>query len=115
MGLADLIASRTESIEMPLEDATDTAEAVRARLMAECRDELAAQGLAGDALEVAVRYGLRVAGSDTILTVPGGSPQDVAAAFGEAHRTRFGVAPGDEPLVLASITVEAREIGRAHV
>ncbi|HZX25032.1 MAG TPA: hydantoinase B/oxoprolinase family protein [Woeseiaceae bacterium] len=108
MGLADLIASRTESIEMPLEDATDTAEPVRARLMAGCRDELAAQGLAGDALEVAVRYGVRVAGSDTILTVPGGSPQDVAAAFGEAHRTRFGVAPGDEPLVLASITVEAR-------
>ena len=108
MGLADLIASRTESIERPLEAATDAAEAARNRLLADCRDELAAQGLPGDALEIAVRYGLRVAGSDTILTVPGGSPGEAAAAFAQAHRTRFGVAPGDEPLVLASLTVEAR-------
>ncbi len=108
MGLADLIASRTESIERPLEEATEAAGAARERLVADCRDELAAQGLPGDALEIAVRYGLRIAGSDTILTVPGGSPGEVAAAFAEAHRSRFGVIPDDEPLVLASLTVEAR-------
>jgi len=108
MGLADLIASRTESIETPLGEAAEAADDVRRRLTAECREELAAQGLDEDALDVALRYGLRVAGSDTILTVPGGNPDEAARAFADAHRARFGVAPGDEPLVLAALTVEAR-------
>ncbi|MEJ2601861.1 MAG: hydantoinase B/oxoprolinase family protein [Gammaproteobacteria bacterium] len=108
MGLADLIAWRTESIEQPLEEAIDAAQRVRARLLDECRAELTSQGIAEEALEVAVRYGIRTGGSDTVLEVPEGTAEAVTGKFAAAHRARFGVAPADDPLVLAAITVEVR-------
>ncbi len=108
MGLADLIAWRTESVERPLGEAGDAARRLRTRLVEECREELTSQGIAADGLEVAVRYGVRIGGSDTVLDVPEGSPDAVTEAFADVHRARFGVAPADDPLVLAAITVEVR-------
>ncbi len=108
MGLADLIAWRTESIELPLAQADDAIAGTRRRLLAECRDELRQQGLGEDRLEYSVRYGLRVEGSDTVLEVGEGAAEETERAFAEAHRSRFGVAPDGGRLMVASLSVEAR-------
>jgi len=101
MGLADRVELRQRSVgEEALED-------VLAELAAEAEAALRAQGV--EMVELRRRAALRYEGSDTALEVPVG--EGMERAFEEAHRTRFGFASPETPVVVETAIVEAVEIG----
>jgi 5-oxoprolinase (ATP-hydrolysing) len=126
MGLADIRASRQQAVEEPF------AVAVLAKLADEverlgtiCRDEVAGQGVAPEAIALHVRAHVRYAGTDTALEVPieaselasvvaggGDAAADALLAgmrehFQAAHRQRFGFIDESKALVVEAIGVEA--------
>jgi len=97
MGLADRVELRQRSVgEEALED-------VLAELAAEAEAALRAQGV--ETVELRRRAALRYEGSDTALEVPVG--EEMERAFEEAHRTRFGFASPETPVVVETAIVEA--------
>jgi 5-oxoprolinase (ATP-hydrolysing) len=105
MGLADVRALREHQLGAPLE-AEDTTE-VLDRLAREVRDEVTAQGVPARAVTVERRAHVRPAGAQQSLAVPFGAPQEMAAAFAEAHRQRFGFVPEGAELLIEMLAVEA--------
>jgi 5-oxoprolinase (ATP-hydrolysing) len=97
MGLADRVELRQRSL------AGEALEPVLAELAAEARAALKAQG--AEAVELRRRAALRYEGSDTSLEVEVG--EDMEQAFEEAHRTRFGFASPETPIVIETAVVEA--------
>ena len=104
MGLADIRALREVQADCPLTDLAP-AEALATRLMGEARTEVAAQGLAN--IRILTRAYLRYTGSHQTLDVPFGAAPDMAQAFEEAHKVRFGFAPPGRDLILDMLAVEA--------
>ncbi|WP_118135309.1 hydantoinase B/oxoprolinase family protein [Oceanicella sp. SM1341] len=112
MGLADIRASRTQALEAEL--APDTrlqAAADLDRMGSDAQMEVEGQGVAAGRIRLAPRLHLKVKGTDTALPIPFGDEGDMRAAFASAHRQRFGFDPGDKPLVIEALSVEA--IGEA--
>ncbi|WP_026280286.1 hydantoinase B/oxoprolinase family protein [Thioalkalivibrio sp. ALE31] len=112
MGLGELRALRERSLEWPLDEAH--AEAIGAALEDQAGAAIAAlteQGVAADAMRIERRLHLRLAGSDTALEVPAGSPAALMEAFATAWRGRYGFAPPDRPLVVAVAAAEAIATG----
>ncbi|MDF1553183.1 MAG: hydantoinase B/oxoprolinase family protein [Deferrisomatales bacterium] len=112
MGLADQRVLGQRAVEAPLATALEP-ELQRAcgELERECRKELALQGVPHGVRVVATLL-VRYQGTDTPLPVPLGSAAEVAARFADAHRTRFGFAMPDRPLVVEAAEVEAVGGGR---
>ncbi|WP_316015789.1 hydantoinase B/oxoprolinase family protein [Roseobacter sp. HKCCA0434] len=108
MGLADIRAARQQAVEAPLDDHNrlEAANIVES-LMARTADEVAAQGVAENAIRFDKVLNLKVKGTDTALPIPFAPLDELHASFAEAHRQRFGFAPGDAPLVIESVAVEA--------
>jgi 5-oxoprolinase (ATP-hydrolysing) len=97
MGLADRVELRQRSLGgEPLEQ-------VLADLAAEAEAALKAQGI--ERVEIRRRAALRYEGSDTALEVPVG--EGMEQAFEQAHRTRFGFASPETPVVVETAIVEA--------
>ena len=110
MGLADLNAIHQQAVEERLSAAAVARiDAILARLEAAGRGEMAAQGVEDARIEVRRKLHLRYLGTDSILDVDYGTPDDVAARFEAAHRQRYGFAT-DKPLVVETAVVET--IGR---
>ncbi|HZW60134.1 MAG TPA: hydantoinase B/oxoprolinase family protein, partial [Woeseiaceae bacterium] len=108
MGLADVRVERQQSVDEPLEQAALAALApLVARLRAACSAQLDAQEVPQAARRQSVHYGLRVAGSDTILDIEEACATTMAAAFAAAYRARFGAAMSDAPIRIASLVVAA--------
>ncbi|MEL6679216.1 MAG: hydantoinase B/oxoprolinase family protein [Pseudomonadota bacterium] len=108
MGLADIRATRAEALEKVLDrdtrlEAASLVEGLGARAM----DEVAGQGVAEAKIHVAATLNLKVQGTDTALPIPFADLDALRAEFATAHRARFGFDPGDVPLVIDSVAVEA--------
>jgi 5-oxoprolinase (ATP-hydrolysing) len=112
MGLADQTAMRERAVEIPFAVHEMAAlEAIAGRLTREARDALAAQGAEPERIEVQHLLHLRYEGTDTALIVAYGPPDKVVPLFTEAHRSRFGFATPERPLVVEAVAVEATVAG----
>ncbi|WP_420479284.1 hydantoinase B/oxoprolinase family protein [Brevundimonas sp. FT23028] len=108
MGLAEVRAIRQATAAMPLEAGADADMTARiATLGEQARAELTAQGFALDRITVAARAEIKFAGSDTPLTVPFGSTDQMTAAFEALHRRRFGFFAEGKALVVETLEAEA--------
>ncbi|QPH55093.1 hydantoinase B/oxoprolinase family protein [Pontivivens ytuae] len=108
MGLADIRASRQQALELELGDASRLEAAnIIESLMAQTADEVIAQGVGEEALRFDKVLNLKVKGTDTALPIPFDTLDALRTAFDTAHKQRFGFAPGDVPLVIESVAVEA--------
>jgi 5-oxoprolinase (ATP-hydrolysing) len=108
MGLADIRSVRQQGIEEPFAaPVLDSIAAVRERLAAETRAEVAGQGVADAAITVLTRAHIRYAGTDTALIVPAGSLEAMRASFETAHKARFGFIDASKRLVVEALSVEA--------
>jgi 5-oxoprolinase (ATP-hydrolysing) len=108
MGLADQIAMREASVELPLDDAgLAAAEARLAQLGEAASQELASQGVAREAIELRRHVHLRYQGTDTALVVGWAGMVQVHAEFETAYRQRFAFLMPDRALVIEAVSVEA--------
>jgi 5-oxoprolinase (ATP-hydrolysing) len=115
MGLADQIAMREASVERPLDaDGLAAAEAQLATLGAAAVDEVAAQGVAREGIELRRRIHVRYQGTDTALVVPFGDLAAIRAAFEAGYRQRFAFLMPDRSLVIEAVSVEAVGAGERH-
>ncbi|PND38782.1 5-oxoprolinase [Paucibacter aquatile] len=117
MGLADQIALREASLELPL-DAVGlaAARALADRLHKAARTELLAQGLAGDRLLQQTKLQLRYQGTDTALSCTlddGATLARLQAAFEAAYRQRFAFLMPGRALVIEAVAVECNAPGAA--
>jgi 5-oxoprolinase (ATP-hydrolysing) len=108
MGLADQIAMREGSIELPFDAQGLAAAQARLReLGGAARDELVAQGVHGDSIELRQRSHVRYQGTDTALVIAWGALDAMRAAFEAAYRQRFAFLMPDRALVIEAVSVEA--------
>ncbi len=108
MGLADQIAMREASIELPL-DATGLA-AAQARLDTlgdAARDEVAGQGVPRDAVQLRRHIHVRYQGTDTALVVPCLDAAQIQRDFEAGYRQRFAFLMPGRALVIEAVSVEA--------
>jgi len=114
MGLADQIAMREASVELPL-DAAGLAEA-GARLQvlgAAATDVVAGQGVARDAVQQRRHIHVRYQGTDTALVVPFGPAEAVRCDFEAGYRQRFAFLMPGRALVIEAVSVEAVGAGES--
>ena len=114
MGLADQIAMREASLELPFDAAGLAAARARlAELGAAADAELRAQGVPAETLQRREALHLRYEGTDTALAVPL-APLDAARqAFEAAYRQRFAFLMPGRGLVIEAVAVEAIAPGEA--
>ncbi len=112
MGLADVRALRERSVEAPLDeaDAPGTAAAL-AELEAAAVAELERQGLPPVETRLERRAHVKYAGTDVSLPVRWAAPDEMAAAFLELHRSRYGFLMPGRGLTLEAVAVEAIAAG----
>mgnify|MGYP001229530973 CR=1 FL=1 len=108
IGVADRIAVRRSSLRVALGESGLQQAAQRfAGLEQDAREELSAYG--GDQpIRVEHILELRAGDSETTLSVPAGSPEQVLQAFAQAHRRRFGFDLPDLEVTIEAVRVEAR-------
>ena len=107
LGLADVRALRERSVEAPLEDAGGAAVAALAELEAAAVTELELQGIPAAEARVERRGHVKYQGTDVSLPVPWAAPEEMAAAFLELHRARYGFLMPGRGLTLEAVAVEA--------
>jgi len=108
MGLADQIAMREASIELPLDAAgLKAAEARIAELGESATAEVAGQGVARDAITLRRNVHVRYQGTDTALVVPAGAIAAITRDFEAGYRQRFAFLMPDRALVIEAVSVEA--------
>lgn len=108
MGLAEVRAIRQTTVALPLSPEADGALAERVETLTKAASgDLTVQGFSADAVSTIARAEIKFAGSDTPLTVPFGPAIDMAAAFEETHRRRFGFFAENKALVVETLEVEA--------
>ena len=106
MGLAEVRELREAQVDDRL-PSLDRAGPVAATLGAEARAALRAQGQPEDSIGCDLTAHIRYEGSQQTLPVAFGAPADMAAAFAEAHKQRFGFVMGGRGLVLDMLSAEA--------
>jgi 5-oxoprolinase (ATP-hydrolysing) len=115
MGLADQIAMREASVELPLDEAgLAAAEQRLAELGDAARAEVADQGVPRDAVALRRRVHIRYQGTDTALVVACGTLADIRRDFERAYRQRFAFLMPDRLLVIEAVSVEAVGAGEHH-
>lgn len=113
MGLAEQTAMREQALELPLSEATlDTMVGQFERLAANGRDDLIAQGVEPDRIDVVQRVHLRYDGTDSVIVVTHGSLPEMIAAFDSAYRQRYAFSMPAKALIVEAISIEA--IGKSE-
>jgi len=108
MGLAEVRALRERSVETPLDEADAPATAgAMAGLETAALVELERQGLAAASARVERHGHVKYAGTDVALPVPWAAPAEMAGAFLELHRARYGFLMPGRGLTLEAVAVEA--------
>jgi 5-oxoprolinase (ATP-hydrolysing) len=108
MGLADQIAMREASVELPLDAAgLQTAQSQLTELAQAASDELIEQGVPRDGIELRRRVHVRYQGTDTALVVDCTDLASIQAAFEADYRQRFAFLMPDRSLVIEAVSVEA--------
>jgi 5-oxoprolinase (ATP-hydrolysing) len=105
MGLANQTAMRERTMETALSD--DSLRAALDVLAQDAVAELAAQGIAAEAVRVVERAHLRYEGTDSVIIVQHGSAAAMQAQFEEAYRKRYSFLMPDKAIVVEAISVEA--------
>ncbi len=130
MGLADVRALRERTVEAPLPGGDGTSEdggnedcdhadglapfaAILGELRADAVAELEGQGFTAAEVTVLRRAHLKYAGTDVALEVQWGAAGQMAAAFTELHRRRYGFLMPERQLVIDALAVEAVARGAA--
>jgi len=112
MGLADQGAIRERAVEQRLDALADGALARQLEALAgAARDELLAQGVHAERIELLHRVHLRYEGTDSALVVAYGSIEAMRARFEQAYRRRFSFLMPGKALVVEAVSVEA--LGRS--
>lgn len=112
MGLADIRSSRTEAVEAPLDREGRLAAAARIdHLSSHVMDEVTAQGVTEQQVEIIPQLHLKVVGTDTALPVRFGTLKEMTADFAQAHKARFGFEMPGTGLIIHAVDVEA--VGQA--
>jgi 5-oxoprolinase (ATP-hydrolysing) len=112
MGLADQGAMRERAIERRLADMGELALAAELdELGAIVREELLAQGVASERIELLRRVHLRYEGTDSAIVVALDSHAAMQQAFEDAYRRRFSFLMPGKALVVEAISCEA--LGRS--
>jgi 5-oxoprolinase (ATP-hydrolysing) len=112
MGLADQTVMREQAVEVELSsDALPRLEALAAHLGEQAAAALKAQGADPARVVVAKKLHLRYAGTEASLIVDLASVETARAAFTDAHRTRFGFATPERPLIVEAVAVEGTAAG----
>ena len=107
IGLADTTAMREQSVELRLEAAAmPHVRRVADALEAAARDELLAEDVPAERIDVTRRAQLRYDGTDTTLTVDLDEPDTMLRAFAERHRATYSFTL-DRPVVVEALSVEA--------
>ena len=115
MGLADQIAMREASIELPLDDAGLVAAVARLAALGDAAHaEVAAQGVAASAITLRQHIHVRYEGTDTALVVPLGDMPQIQREFEAGYRQRFAFLMPDRSLVIEAVSVEAVGAGETH-
>src|SRR5690606_9221721 len=91
MGLADVREIREHQFAADLAD--ETAQAVLARIGAEARAAVTAQGISDDRITLIETAHIRTPGGHQALPVPFGPVAGMRAGFDAAHKARFGFVP----------------------
>ena len=110
MGLADQVAMRSRAVEARLDESCRLEEAAEA-LAAEARNDLIAQGVAPQAVEVIRRAHLKYEGTDTALAVTLAPLPDMQRQFEAAYRKQFSFLMPGKALVAEAVSVEALAAG----
>ncbi|MCP5244730.1 MAG: hydantoinase B/oxoprolinase family protein [Burkholderiales bacterium] len=108
MGLADISAIQTATVEAPLD--LQTLQRVNQKLdkMAQvAQQKVASQGIASDQITLVKTIDLRYPGTVTALTVTLAPLEQLQTDFSELHQRQFGYVQPDGALVIASVSVEA--------
>ena len=113
IGLADVRSVTERAVGQALtEDLLAAIASDIGELAAAAYTEVAAD-LAHSQIHIEASFFLRYEGSDTALEIAADDYLPVLAAFEDLHRTRFGFASPETPIVLESIQVEA--VGRSSL
>jgi 5-oxoprolinase (ATP-hydrolysing) len=108
MGLAPVRAHREASVARPLTTENIAAlSAIIAPLEESCRMELARQGIVPQAVNMQRTLQVHYAGTDTTLEVPLADAGEVARAFTDAHRARFGFVDSTRGLEIDAVLIDA--------
>ena len=108
MGLADQIAMREASVELPLDEAGLVAAQARLQQLGQAaRDEVASQGVAMERIEVRHNVHVRYQGTDTALVVLCSDMAQIRRDFEAGYRQRFAFLMPDRMLVIEAVSVEA--------
>ena len=113
IGLADVRSVAERAVGHPLTEELLGAIAPDIGEMAAAAYTEAAADLAHSHIHIEAGFFLRYEGSDTSLEITADDYSPLKAAFEDLHRTRFGFASPETPIVLESIQVEA--IGRSSL
>jgi len=108
MGLADLRSICEGTVEIPLDNPSEThiENAVR-DLARAARKDIERQGIPTDMIKVECRINVRYDGTDTALSVPHGTISDMQAAFEDIHLRRFGFIMQERRLIAEAALAEA--------
>ena len=114
IGLAQIRASREQSVEAALsDDALADLAALRERLAGETQAEVAGQGVDQGDVAITVWVHLRYDGTDTALPVLIGDAKGMRDTFEAMHRQRFGFVSPEKRVIIAALEVEAAGGGAA--
>ncbi|RWA99650.1 hydantoinase B/oxoprolinase family protein [Mesorhizobium sp.] len=116
IGLSSIFSSRQQALLKPLAEVSRPAiDDLIATLRKAVIDELAAQGIAEDAVASKPVLQIRYDGTDTALPVnfERGSIAHAKADFEAAHKAQFGFVYGDKPMIVESVGVEGIDTGGA--
>ncbi len=109
MGLANIRASREESVETVLDEATLVRiETLGAELSKVVLDQILQQGVASEQSTVTTRVHVRYDGTDNALPVELGTIENMRAVFEAEHRRRYGFVSPEKRVFAATIEVEAQ-------
>ncbi|MXX90403.1 MAG: 5-oxoprolinase [Boseongicola sp. SB0677_bin_26] len=106
MGLADIRVVREHQFSASISD-TETARQVLQEIGNEARNEVLAQNVGEDRLEIVRTAHIRTPGSHHAIPVPFGEEAVMRAEFDRAHRQRFGFVPEHDDLIVELLTAEA--------
>ena len=108
MGLADIAAIRTATVETLLNDESlQVVEKLLGNLAQAASDEVASQGIVVANINTIKKIHLRYQGTDTALALIAAPLQNLRADFADKHKRQFGFIQPDCCLVIATVSVEA--------
>ena len=116
MGLANIRASREESIETLLDEATlARIKTLGTELSKVVLDQILQQGVESEQATVTTRVHVRYDGTDNALPVELGTIKNMRTVFEAEHRRRYGFVSPEKHVFAATIEVEAQGGGASIV